>query len=69
MRNNRRFHRCFCGHAGYIEGSIRSFHDQRQSFELAATSKQSEPTGPMTREHSAAMLLPSPERKGPPAKR
>jgi hypothetical protein len=69
MRNNRRFHRCFCGQAGYIEGRIESFHDRRQSFEPTATPKQSQPTGRMTRKHPAATALPSPQGKGSPAKR
>ena len=69
MRNNRRFYRCFCGTAGYIEGRIESFHDRRQSFEPAAAPKESEPTGRISSGHSAVTALAKPQGKGPPAKR
>jgi predicted RNA-binding Zn-ribbon protein involved in translation (DUF1610 family)/uncharacterized Zn finger protein (UPF0148 family) len=69
LRNGRRFHRCFCGGAGYIEGSIESFHDRRQSFEPDVTPKQSEPMGWLTSGYSAATALPAPQGKGPPAMR
>jgi predicted RNA-binding Zn-ribbon protein involved in translation (DUF1610 family) len=69
VRNDRRFHRCFCGGAGYIEGRIESFHDRRQSFERAATPKRSEPIGGVTSEQPAATALPAPQGKGSIAKR
>jgi hypothetical protein len=68
-RNGRLFYRCFCGAAGYIEGRIETFHDRRQSFEPAATPKQSEPTGRARSGHSAVTVLPDQQGKGPPAKR
>jgi hypothetical protein len=33
MRNGRRFHRCFCGNAGFIEGTIKSYEATRQTLE------------------------------------
>jgi hypothetical protein len=66
MRNDRRFHRCFCGHSGYIGGHIQSFNDRRQSFEPAVTPKQSYPISGMTKGQSGAMALPLPQ--GPPAR-
>jgi hypothetical protein len=33
MRNGRRFHRCFCGNGGFIEGTIKSYEATRQTLE------------------------------------
>jgi hypothetical protein len=68
MRNDRHFHRCFCGAAGYIEGHIESFHDRRQSVAPGATPKQSAPTVRVRSGDPAVPALPSPQGR-PPAKR
>jgi hypothetical protein len=32
-RNGRRFHQCFCGNTGFVEGTIKSFEGTRRTFE------------------------------------
>ena len=38
MRSGRRFHQCFCGHAAFIEGTIKTIDGDRSSIELGNVS-------------------------------
>jgi hypothetical protein len=33
LRNGRRFHQCYCGHAGFIEGSIKTYSAHHHSVD------------------------------------
>jgi len=38
MRNGRRFHQCYCGSAGFIEGSIETLEADQHTFTVEPTS-------------------------------
>jgi hypothetical protein len=40
LRNGRHFHQCFCGHAGFISGTITAFEGKRLSVEREVGSAQ-----------------------------
>jgi hypothetical protein len=54
LRNGKQFHQCFCGHAGFITGTIKSFEDKRLSVEAevkatpSAKPKSQKPSGNAT---------------------
>jgi hypothetical protein len=70
LRDGRRFHRCFCGGAGFISGEIETIDDKRHSEEAELGAAQPPATkNEGLRGESVAIALPSPQRGGPPAKR
>jgi hypothetical protein len=65
LRNGRYFHQCFCGHAGFISGTIKSFKDTRLSVEREVDS----PKRPGPDASGSDDVLRLPPTHGPPAKR
>jgi uncharacterized Zn-finger protein len=70
LRNGRRFHKCFCGHAGFISGTIKNFQSKRLSVEAEFGS----PSPTLTARQdlgskSVDVALPPPTHGAPPAKR
>jgi len=69
LRNGGRFHQCFCGHAGFISGTIKNLESKRLSVE-AELGSPNRPDAEGRRPSSKPddMALPPPAH-GPPAKR
>jgi hypothetical protein len=65
LRDSRKFHQCFCGHAGFITGTIKTLESKR----LSVDEKPGMPTS-LPPDHSSASqpgsspALPSPRRRG-----
>jgi hypothetical protein len=69
LRDGRRFHKCFCGGAGFIGGTIETIDDNRHSVEAElGDAKPPAAKNEGLRGEPAAIALPSPRRGGPPAK-
>lgn len=67
MRNGERFHQCFCGHASFISGSIKSFENRRMSVKRdAAEGLAGDSRGEAVKTSTAAVVSPTPSM---PAKR
>jgi hypothetical protein len=66
LRVGRRFHQCFCGHAGYIEGTIKTFDAHHHSIvsEIKSTKRPS-PEGTEVGGNLAATALPLPKKRNP----
>ena len=65
VRSGRDFHQCFCGHAGIISGTIKTFKNERLAVEPRAETSNP-PAGDRQREtHGHAVVLPSPARPVP----
>jgi hypothetical protein len=45
LRNGRRFHQCFCGDAGFIDGLIKTFEGKRRSVGADLNAKAPTPKG------------------------
>jgi hypothetical protein len=60
MRNGRRFHQCFCGNAGFIEGTITTIEANQRTFEKPAPASIKPISAVPTKE---ATTLPSPSKK------
>jgi hypothetical protein len=70
LRDGRRFHKCFCGGAGFITGAIKTIDDNRHSVEAElGAAKPPTTKNEGLRGEPAAIALPSPRRGGPLAKR
>jgi hypothetical protein len=70
MRNGRKFHQCFCGHAGFITGTIKSLGSRRLSVEAeVASPSQPETAHQRSNRKPTDAALPAPTQGGPPAKR
>jgi hypothetical protein len=70
LRNGRRFHKCFCGHAGFISGTRKNFQSKRLSVEAEFGSPS--PTRTARQDlgsKSVDVALPPPTHGAPPAKR
>jgi hypothetical protein len=65
LRNGHRFHQCFCGHAGFVSGTIKAFEGKRLSVEREIGTAQQPP---VTKQQSVDVALPFPDAR-PPAKR
>ena len=69
LRNGRRLHQCFCGHAGFITGTMKTLESKRISVQAEMVSpKPPVPDPQQQNSRSADVALPPPTR-GPPAKR
>ncbi len=69
LRNGRHFHQCFCGHAGFISGTIKTFESTRLSVEREVGSpNQPIPERRDQNSRSVDVAL-APPTHGPPAKR
>jgi hypothetical protein len=69
LRNDRCFHQCFCGHAGFISGTIKAFEGKRLSVEREVGSAQPPiPESQQQHTRSVDVALPPPNAR-PPAKR
>jgi hypothetical protein len=70
LRNGRRFHQCFCGHAGFITGTLKTLESKRLSVEReAGPPKPPYPEREQQNSSPADMALPPPITPGIPAKR
>lgn len=69
LRNGRRFHQCFCGHAGFITGTIKTVESKRLSVE----DKMGSPQPPVAERQQQKNRPPDaalpPPKRVPPAKR
>jgi hypothetical protein len=69
LKNGRHFHQCFCGHAGFISGTINAFEGKRLSVEREVGSAQTpSPESQQENSTSVDVALPPPTTL-PPAKR
>lgn len=70
IRNDGRFHQCFCGHAGFISGVIKKFENERLSVEAEVGLPNAPPAAVRPRQNSQPVdaALPAPA-QGLPAKR
>jgi hypothetical protein len=69
IRNGGRFHQCFCGHAGFIVGTIKTLESNRQSFEAdAGSSGAPRNTQHMQQTDKATDVVLPPASKGIPTK-
>jgi hypothetical protein len=61
IRNGRRFHQCFCGNAGFIEGEIKSFEAKETTVSIdPVTPKHRQTESTIVPEKSSNGALPSP---------
>jgi hypothetical protein len=60
IRNGRRFHQCFCGNAGFIEGVIKTIEANQHTIEETEAASSNPPSAPPVKEALAPAL-------GPPA--
>jgi hypothetical protein len=70
LRDGRRFHQCFCGHAGFITGTIKTFEDKRLSVEAEVGAEA--PPNPTSQRPSGSateIALAPPMKGGHPVKR
>jgi hypothetical protein len=68
LRNGRPFHQCFCGHAAFIGGTMKTLESKRLSVDREiASSKSPVPDAQHQNSRSADVALPPPTH-GPPAK-
>lgn len=65
LRNGRRFHQCFCGHAGFITGAMKTLESKRLSVEREVVSAKP-PVPDASRSADVPRLSPT---HGPPARR
>ena len=69
-RNGRPFHQCFCGHAGFITGTIKTFGDKRLSVEAEVGAEApSKPTSQRPSGSATEIAIPPPMKGGHPVKR
>jgi hypothetical protein len=69
LRNGRRLHKCFCGHAGIISGTIKTFQSKRLSVEAELGSQQPPVAESQRQKNRPANTALPPPKQGPPAKR
>ena len=70
LRDGQRFHQCFCGHAGFITGTIKIFEDKRLSVEAEVGAEApSNPTSQRPSGSATEIALPPPMKGGHPVKR
>jgi hypothetical protein len=66
LRTGRRFHQCFCGHAGYIEGSIKTCSAHHHVVEAeVGNAKPHSPTSTEVGDNLATTALPLPKKRNP----
>jgi len=69
VRKDGRFHQCFCGHAAFIRGNIKTFENERLSVQAQVDPPNAPPAAPPQQSGKPAnVALPAPAR-GVPAKR
>ena len=69
LKEGRRFYQCFCGHAGFLTGTIKTVGSRRLSVEADADSQNTATWEPQPQSsRSTDMALPPPSRR-PPVKR
>jgi hypothetical protein len=69
VRNDGRFHQCFCGHAAFISGNIKTFENERLSVEAQVDPPNAAPADRQRQSRKPAdAALPAPA-QGLPAKR
>jgi hypothetical protein len=59
IRNGRRFHQCFCGNAGFIEGTIKTFEANQRTIEQSDVAHPNSTSAPPVQAASAPVLSPS----------
>ena len=69
LRNGRHFYQCFCGHAGFLSGTIKAVESKRLSVEREMASDQSPVSNPQQQSSKAAEVVLLPPTHDPPAKR
>jgi transposase-like protein len=70
LRNGRRFHQCFCGEAGFINGVIQTIDDKLRPVGAELSSENvPTPKSQAVSKTPAATALPPPTKGVPPAKR
>lgn len=62
IRNGRRFHQCFCGNAGFIEGTIKTIEANQHTFEEATVASAKTSSAVPPKEASASALNPPPKK-------
>ena len=62
MRNGRRFHQCFCGNAGFIEGTIKSFEATQRTIEQTDVGS-TKPTSAIAVKEASVSALEPPAKK------
>ena len=58
MRNGRRFHQCFCGNAGFIEGTIKSFEATQRTLEQTEVASTKPTSAAAVKEAPVSVLEP-----------
>lgn len=66
IRSGRRFHQCFCGSAGFIEGAIKSFDAKEATLNLDAVSPNPRRTETTVTEQPSNTALPHPGKNNKP---
>jgi hypothetical protein len=69
LRNGGRFHQCFCGHAGFITGTIKTLESKRLSVERETGLPKASVPEPQQQNSRLADVALLPPTHGPPAKR
>jgi hypothetical protein len=59
VRSGRDFHQCFCGHAGIISGTIKTFKNERLAVEPGAETSNPPPGDRPQERHAQAVVLPN----------
>ena len=57
IRNGRRFHQCFCGNAGFIEGTIKVIEANQHTFQQVAVASTKTSSAVRVKEASASALV------------
>ena len=66
LRNDRRFHQCFCGHAGFIEGAIKTYSAHHHVVEPeVGNAKPHSPASSEVGDNLATTALPLPKKRSP----
>jgi hypothetical protein len=67
MRSGRRFHRCFCGNAGFIEGAIKTFEANQSSLSVSPEATAASPveSSKAKGDEPATTALPSSAKRNP----
>jgi hypothetical protein len=70
LKEGRRFYQCFCGHAGFLTGTMKTVGGRRLSVEADVGSPKRAVTEPQpSSSRPADIALPPPKKGRPPAKR
>jgi hypothetical protein len=69
LKEGRRFYQCFCGHAGFLTGTMKTVGGRRLSVEAEVGSRSESAELTKTEATRSEVALPRPTQSGPPAKR